>query len=360
MVTRRSHKKSHTGCAQCKQRKIKCDETRPVCRGCIKREIQCDYMTPSTAQRPSTIINQDNSTRNHASELELMHHYSVWTYKTCAHGETSYSWWQETLPIMAIQHQHLLCALLSFTSLHICHLHPEKADKYMDQAIDYRDRTLNILAAVLPGLPYEQTDASFWSSAIIGLISLAIHRFNPGQALSPTSLLLDLSSLWKGAAAVGALCPASTNVEYLVNSRSESCGAVIPKLQDTEFGMVIKKVIDCLHEEYGIPEKMRIMYVEAVHNLVIVYSAFESKGGSAGILAWFSCLDLQILEAIRSEKVEASLIIIIYGVALNAIRDVWYIHDLGIQLIEELTSKVPLGHKEIIKLINWARERVCT
>uniref|UniRef100_A0A0D2XL16 Zn(2)-C6 fungal-type domain-containing protein n=1 Tax=Fusarium oxysporum (strain Fo5176) TaxID=660025 RepID=A0A0D2XL16_FUSOF len=40
---RRTHKKSRLGCQRCKKRKIKCDETRPVCRNCVRSDVTCIY-----------------------------------------------------------------------------------------------------------------------------------------------------------------------------------------------------------------------------------------------------------------------------------------------------------------------------
>ncbi|KKK22566.1 hypothetical protein ARAM_007029 [Aspergillus rambellii] len=41
--SRRPHRKSRAGCAKCKQRRVKCDETRPHCRKCQKLGIDCTY-----------------------------------------------------------------------------------------------------------------------------------------------------------------------------------------------------------------------------------------------------------------------------------------------------------------------------
>ncbi|KAL4871369.1 hypothetical protein BDV12DRAFT_194434 [Aspergillus spectabilis] len=40
---RRPHRKSRDGCAKCKQRRIKCDETRPRCQKCEKLGLDCIY-----------------------------------------------------------------------------------------------------------------------------------------------------------------------------------------------------------------------------------------------------------------------------------------------------------------------------
>ncbi|EGX51581.1 hypothetical protein AOL_s00054g280 [Orbilia oligospora ATCC 24927] len=41
--TRRFHNKSRAGCRGCKERRIKCDEGRPICSNCIRRSAACEY-----------------------------------------------------------------------------------------------------------------------------------------------------------------------------------------------------------------------------------------------------------------------------------------------------------------------------
>ncbi|CAN6674996.1 hypothetical protein TRVA0_077S00188 [Trichomonascus vanleenenianus] len=42
---RRAHKKSHLGCKNCKQRRIKCNEELPICGQCSKSKIKCSYLS---------------------------------------------------------------------------------------------------------------------------------------------------------------------------------------------------------------------------------------------------------------------------------------------------------------------------
>lgn len=41
---RKKHRKSHLGCMNCKQRRIKCDESLPECSQCIKYRVDCSYL----------------------------------------------------------------------------------------------------------------------------------------------------------------------------------------------------------------------------------------------------------------------------------------------------------------------------
>lgn len=49
--SRRSHKKSHNGCTECKHRHIRCDERQPMCANCESAERVCVYKTPQAGKR---------------------------------------------------------------------------------------------------------------------------------------------------------------------------------------------------------------------------------------------------------------------------------------------------------------------
>jgi len=52
-TTRRHHSKSRKGCLTCKQRRIKCDETKPACRQCVDYGRHCSFLdSPSPPPRP--------------------------------------------------------------------------------------------------------------------------------------------------------------------------------------------------------------------------------------------------------------------------------------------------------------------
>ncbi|PYI01887.1 C6 transcription factor [Aspergillus sclerotiicarbonarius CBS 121057] len=46
-LSRKSHRKTRSGCKNCKRRRIKCDETKPQCSNCIRHAIDCDFSSQS-------------------------------------------------------------------------------------------------------------------------------------------------------------------------------------------------------------------------------------------------------------------------------------------------------------------------
>ncbi|KAI0840237.1 hypothetical protein F5Y06DRAFT_263997 [Hypoxylon sp. FL0890] len=55
------HKKSRTGCMRCKQRRVKCDETRPSCGSCSRHEVECVYPNASQGAAKGVPVTRHNS-----------------------------------------------------------------------------------------------------------------------------------------------------------------------------------------------------------------------------------------------------------------------------------------------------------
>ena len=73
--SKRPHKKSRRGCINCKTRKVKCDEARPVCRSCHLRKVECVYAGPppvaSRDENGASAINRTNGMNgNHQNHYQ--------------------------------------------------------------------------------------------------------------------------------------------------------------------------------------------------------------------------------------------------------------------------------------------------
>ncbi|PGH04104.1 hypothetical protein AJ80_08566 [Polytolypa hystricis UAMH7299] len=158
-VLRRPHTKSRNGCAQCKRRKVKCDEQAPRCRNCRVRFEKCSFEShwPDHKQQDTTSVNQNeavvlmnpngtqfsplqldgmlspysNSLNWSASvtrqDLELMHHYATTVFLSLADYEVYQPVWQRAVPQEAQSYRFLMHAVLAISALHMCHLHKDSS-----------------------------------------------------------------------------------------------------------------------------------------------------------------------------------------------------------------------------------------
>ncbi|KAM3077131.1 transcription factor [Clarireedia jacksonii] len=71
--SRAKHYKVKTGCLTCRGRRIKCDETKPVCRRCQKTNIQCSGYSNDSGQKDPSYQNNRSSLIKFVSQSTALH-----------------------------------------------------------------------------------------------------------------------------------------------------------------------------------------------------------------------------------------------------------------------------------------------
>ncbi|QRC91718.1 hypothetical protein JI435_019290 [Parastagonospora nodorum SN15] len=193
MSARRAHPKSRLGCADCKRRRIKCDQKRPHCMNCEKRGLKCSFVifdpvpqsrlsvsSQAEETKPSIHVFAQHSLytdvpapvgtlldgKIQGALLEgfavddrprmkiVLHHFATKTVRTFSPGTASDVAWQEFLPSLAKQHGYVLNGILAVGCLHLSILTNEisERDDYQDIAANqmntgmaqYREEVQNI------------------------------------------------------------------------------------------------------------------------------------------------------------------------------------------------------------------------
>ncbi|KIV94283.1 hypothetical protein PV10_02065 [Exophiala mesophila] len=167
--TRKPHKKSRNGCGSCKERRLKCDEQRPICGRCKAIQSLCVYAQSAeghdaksegvislSQSSPSTEsilkgshlamvqheVQLDGLLRYSGDEdsmrsnlllqrmtpyLRVFHHYVNFTLNSLA-GPVSQKSMIRTLYLpLALQNSSLMHALLAISAQHMAHLQPNMA-----------------------------------------------------------------------------------------------------------------------------------------------------------------------------------------------------------------------------------------
>lgn len=73
----------------------------------------------------------------------LLRHYRTSTYAAISTGFSNQVFWQQTVIQLACEHDFLLLAILSLTSLHLAHINPEHHAKLTMQASLYQDMAMS-------------------------------------------------------------------------------------------------------------------------------------------------------------------------------------------------------------------------
>lgn len=71
------------GCVTCRQRRVKCDETKPVCRACLRLGLDCaGYVRPRLRFKDETVRYMGESSAQATGVSNLNHHFTETTTKT--------------------------------------------------------------------------------------------------------------------------------------------------------------------------------------------------------------------------------------------------------------------------------------
>ncbi|EGS23916.1 putative transcription factor [Thermochaetoides thermophila DSM 1495] len=241
---KRPHRKSRTGCRNCKARKVKCDESRPACRTCVARNEQCVYLpvppkrthhTPPSSSPSSTCSTLSLSPQspiphtNHPFGYPLYHSpfplppsrdetdmRLLWFYT--AHTYTSFSTGrmpnrdvdlvlQISVPQYAFANSFLMDCLLALSAMHIRHLQLTHLAVPPRKELLYRVRAFESYRKAVQAAEPKTYPALLACSLF--LCGLGTHVFRPdiepapvegsGPSPDPKPLaVLDWMVLWRG------------------------------------------------------------------------------------------------------------------------------------------------------------------
>ncbi|RGP75832.1 c6 finger domain-containing [Fusarium longipes] len=150
------HKKSRTGCQQCRSRRVKCNEAKPACSHCSRLQLSCIYdRAPSDSNSSSsasagggqqkkttseTIVDPPESESRRKQELALFHQYITDTGPSLVMDPATAHFWVTTICRLALESDATLYAIYMVAALHT-----EERSNFSDpQALDTCQTYLNM------------------------------------------------------------------------------------------------------------------------------------------------------------------------------------------------------------------------
>ncbi|EMC95825.1 hypothetical protein BAUCODRAFT_505599 [Baudoinia panamericana UAMH 10762] len=205
---KKSHKKSRTGCDTCKQRRVKCDETRPSCKNCLLRGIKCRYSkrlcTADPVDAPTRKIDANHSTSPGSSsspdcengaalaaspvnlggidDAELSRYYFEYTLHTftrsCVRQESSWAW-HIFVPSLAYSTEtvrHGMLALAAMSRYYAARDDEERPLKYLEAAKAHGNVFVSQGTAALQKLHPKEANANVANSRLLAVLAFAFAR----------------------------------------------------------------------------------------------------------------------------------------------------------------------------------------
>ncbi|KAL2878182.1 hypothetical protein SGCOL_006432 [Colletotrichum sp. CLE4] len=376
--TRRSHKKSRNGCAECKRRHIRCDERQPSCANCEVAERACFFPSPKVSKQkrrqeqlqlrsekpqspltpslaspmllsgnhaPPSLECDDTfsilGTPNALSEaiytpqhMILLHHASsVPNFTGPARSAV------DIAVRRAVNSPYLLDEVLAFTAFHMIHLYPGSADHLRHLATELQNRALSSFTRLTETVPKDDKATAvprFLFSAILGrhvlADTLAHYR---SDFKSFIDRLVECFNLNRGVTSVTP--PAryylqNTEISPFLNiileaakkmgQTGDECGALRRLLDDSDLSEAsteaCREVIELLQWCFD------ICHVLDEEDYPQAASTFSVK------------VPVGFVDMLRKHRPEALLILAHYGVLMHRCRGFWPFADAGAFIIRAI------------------------
>ncbi|KAI0453552.1 hypothetical protein F5B21DRAFT_525703 [Xylaria acuta] len=206
---RKAHKKSRHGCANCKLRSIKCDETKPCCKRCESFNVVCCYgskfspegllanpsfrvyidtISPKVVQSPPAPLPISGS--RYSSEtyqlvaediplIEKFQRRTVWTLGT---GATHHVYAAKTLPL-AFTNPLLMHTILAMAGIHDLAIAPSESSRTASLTYHWYHAVSSMRRYLKKPIAPSERDMLWVSSSLIAISYLAyVETQSPEQA----------------------------------------------------------------------------------------------------------------------------------------------------------------------------------
>ncbi|KAH8812683.1 hypothetical protein F5884DRAFT_315037 [Xylogone sp. PMI_703] len=359
MSTRRPHKKSHHGCLQCKQRRIKCDEEQPECGFCRKRRKTCSFWTQvrsaSSLYHPrsidTSIIFSDRSKSQPSPadalpllELELMHHWHASFCLALEHRKEVDDQIKTTISHMALSHPYLMNGLLAVSAFHSMQSCPiSKRQLYADTAIRYKLLALSKFTPLLDDITEENCNAVFALSSLMALLAFATRSLGIAEKNISISEAVSMFKLIQGVAAVVAQARGWLNKGELALllrkplSRDRCRPINLPSAIRFQLETLLRLCYETPPE--GDNDNILSIQSAAIKYLIDIHDVYTGTSDRSTILAWPVLAGTQFMNLLLQGNQLSLVILAHYGVILDWLNRVWWLKGYGrclISMVENL------------------------
>ncbi|KAJ9145363.1 Sterol regulatory element-binding protein ECM22-like protein 1 [Pleurostoma richardsiae] len=152
---RRSHRKSRTGCQNCKKRRVKCDEVKPMCGG------PATTAGSAAEGRSGLPLNID--------DLELMYHFM--SDSSVAFGSAEV--WRNKFLRLGFDYHCILHLVLALSALHLQGLRPSKSGRYSELADGHMEIGLRQVTELLPSISKDNCSGLYIATVLVCVTTFA-------------------------------------------------------------------------------------------------------------------------------------------------------------------------------------------
>ncbi|KAJ5773860.1 transcriptional regulator family: Fungal Specific TF [Penicillium paradoxum] len=395
---RRSHRKSRTGCLQCKKRKVKCDESQPCCRNCEKHGVVCSFTSLSTvlstkkadsAESPVSLSGPESIASGRAPaapvipqllpslsslgpfpstlavfDLELLHHWTTSTCYTLSRSPAVQAVWRDEAPRIGFATPPVLHNLLAVAALHLARSDESRRASCLAHAKMHHSTAVREIIPLVSPLAQENGAALFIFSSLTCMFSCA----KPSEegdflVLFERGALSEWVRLFRGNTTVmhtggeilrtGRLAPIFTNGNHIAAAHHSP--------QALEQGRPhVWELEQMMWRECATDPSLRAIYQEAINEIartlgVAINSGIMRRLESADVFLWLLNVSDDYLNLLRQETPIALIIFAYWCICIRQIEWTWWVDGISSRLMTQVSSVLDAKYRD---WLTWPRDIV--
>ncbi|CZR50185.1 uncharacterized protein PAC_00057 [Phialocephala subalpina] len=352
MHPRKAHLRSRNGCVQCKRRRVKCDESTPLCGPCSKHRIECSFasslLTPPSPPLLRAPQYAPPLSPSSLMDLELLHNFTSKTYSTitCSSviSPSLREFYRTTYVQEAFAYDYFIHSILAVSAFHHVHQHRRSGasaglEKYLIAAHTHHNTALRSFRQTLNNVTDENCSAMFGCASLITIMSYAQLHVTTIQPLSdsprkPNLLVPEWFTLLRG-------IPLAVHNNENVKSgpmapifqRMKACGT---GKVDSDISSYFKRL--CAAFTQHSDAKVGRLCCAAVDKLRESFVNFGQQRESTPLLAWPATVHEEFVVLLKMSIQEAVLVFAQFCVLLFEIRGSWWVEGWAEYILERVDN----------------------
>jgi Fungal specific transcription factor domain len=284
----------------------------------------------------------DSPYEDWTTELFLMHHYSTVTSLSVTSISKVQELFQQHIPRMAIQHQFLMHAILSFSAIHLSELQPLLSDRYQLLHRKQHHLALSSMRQALANICEDNCSALFAAASLIIIMTLyefsheAMELYqNIGD--SPHVKIMQIFSTLQGIRSIynyNATRPISVPISVLVRAYK------FRALPAVTFSRELSNRIDALRSlvrSVSFGNERRIAFETTIMILESLYAEYEDAlqrdAVPGNVLSAFFEIPADYVSSLK-EGHPVAHVIFAYFVILIAANDTWFLAGMSSKALD--------------------------
>ncbi|KAE9365700.1 hypothetical protein N431DRAFT_495574 [Stipitochalara longipes BDJ] len=367
---RRPHHKSRNGCAQCKQRKVKCDEQKPTCKKCDNYGSTCSFLqthpqksrlptvasmlaspepTISSASSPASSVSL--STKFSMLDMELLHHWTTVTCQASLDFAAGVDVYRTRVIQYGFEFPFVMHILLAMTARHLEYLRPQRQAIYKHAADSHAAAALSLYQPEIANLTNENCHACFAFSTALALYTWA------SQALDkPSTLFFKPSTNYQSADIQWVKLHRGTNTilttvwDLLEQGPCQELWADWKDLDENRPDPLYpddERHINVLCEAWkDLPEEDRYILDTNLKVTRRCLSMLDFPLGPSKLasgISWFSQISDEFIQMLSEKRPEALLVICYYCLVLKRIGETWWMKGKAENLLRTVMTELGGG-----------------